>query len=157
MKNDFGFIEFEDLENYGITAGTPEVGAVIAEVPEKSRKGRKKKEISVEQGQVEEPEVMDGPEPGDGAVFAEVSEDSRITRPAPYEEEKQDPSPERPYVMARWKSKPMWQCRKCPWNTLKGEAVMLEHVDKVHGEKKPAPVARPRVIVVYDKYGREKG
>ena len=36
------------------------------------------------------------------------------------------------YVMKEWKGKPMWQCTRCRWNTLKGIEAMEAHVRTQH-------------------------
>jgi hypothetical protein len=41
------------------------------------------------------------------------------------------------YTMGSWNGKPQWKCSLCPWDTLEGEAAMLEHLATRH--KPPAP------------------
>lgn len=42
-----------------------------------------------------------------------------------------------PYAMGEWNGKPQWRCKLCPWDTLEGEAAMLDHMATRH--KPPAP------------------
>jgi hypothetical protein len=42
--------------------------------------------------------------------------------------------------MEKWKGLPKWQCTRCPWSTLQGEAEMLAHIEQRHTP--PAPRLR---------------
>jgi hypothetical protein len=56
-----------------------------------------------------------------------------------------------PYTTGEWGGMTQWKCKLCPWDTLKGEAAMLEHIATKH--KPPAPKLS---ILVADKYGNPK-
>jgi len=56
---------------------------------------------------------------------------------------------EKPYTLGKWRGHTQWKCRFCPWDTLVGEAAMLEHWATRH---RPQP--ERRLIQAYDAGGR---
>jgi len=36
------------------------------------------------------------------------------------------------FEVGTWRGRPRWQCRVCPWDTLKGEGAVREHIVSVH-------------------------
>jgi hypothetical protein len=68
--------------------------------------------------------------------------------PEPEPETESEAEPDKPYTMGEWNGKPQWKCKLCPWDTLEGEAAMLEHLATRH--KPPAPRVS---ILVADKHG----
>lgn len=62
--------------------------------------------------------------------------------------------PEPLWETSEWGVLPQWRCVLCPFDTLEGEAAMLEHWLNVHTH--PALVVTPSVIQVYDHRGNPK-
>lgn len=60
---------------------------------------------------------------------------------------------ELPWVMGMWGTFTQWQCTLCRWDTLEGEAAILEHYLAVHAPPK-AP-DRPGVVLRADRFGNE--
>lgn len=56
------------------------------------------------------------------------------------------------YVQGTWNGLPMWTCTVCQWDTLEGEAVMLEHLRVQHLPPEP-PAPEPPLVQVYDRWG----
>jgi hypothetical protein len=56
------------------------------------------------------------------------------------------------YEMGMWGAFPQWKCLHCPWDTLDGEAAMLEHYARVHLVRAAEPA---RTIPVFDRWGNE--
>lgn len=65
-------------------------------------------------------------------------------------EDRVEPEPWLPYRLGQWGGLTQWACRLCPWDTLEGEAAMMEHLAARHAP--PAPP--PALIQVYDAGGR---
>jgi hypothetical protein len=66
-------------------------------------------------------------------------------------EEEKAPAEEKPYTVDQWGGFTQWQCKLCPWDTLEGEAAMLEHLASAH-----APPPKPKSpILIADKSGRQ--
>ena len=63
-------------------------------------------------------------------------------------------TPEPLWITGRWGDYPQWRCMFCPFDTLDGEAAMLEHWHEIHASL--APVVTPPVIQVYDHRGNPK-
>lgn len=87
---------------------------------------------------------------GDGLTEAEVSEAGRVLRAGVQE----PPLPvygSELFVVGSWKNYVQWQCALCPFDTLESEAVMREHIEKVHLPPPPKPerVALP----LLDRFG----
>ena len=82
-----------------------------------------------------------------------------MAKKEPEIEQKADPlfvagqqvEPEPAWITAEWGVLPQWRCCLCPFDTLDGEAAMLEHWRECHAH--PVPVAPPPVIQIYDKWG----
>jgi hypothetical protein len=65
-----------------------------------------------------------------------------------------DPAPENPYfTMGRWNGLPQWKCTQCPWDTLDGEATLMEHYAERHAP--PPEPAKPTIIQTFDRWGNE--
>lgn len=58
---------------------------------------------------------------------------------------------EEPFEVGEWNGHVQWRCRLCPWDTLKGEAAMREHLAARHAPKVEQPVKR--LIQAYDARG----
>jgi len=58
--------------------------------------------------------------------------------------------PDLPYEAGTWNKLPRWQCKLCSWDTLEGEAAMLQHIMERHA---PAPERVPLKVPLYDRYG----
>lgn len=39
---------------------------------------------------------------------------------------------EKGFVLGKWRGKVQWRCTRCPWDTLKGERAMLDHIRTRH-------------------------
>ncbi len=57
------------------------------------------------------------------------------------------------FVMKTWKEKPMWQCSQCEWNTLRGEAAMMEHIQQRHSARPEAAEKPEPIIQTYSRFG----
>ena len=56
------------------------------------------------------------------------------------------------YTMASWGGHTQWKCNYCPFDTLEGEQIILEHIARNHFN----PLApKPSLIAVADKRGNE--
>lgn len=77
----------------------------------------------------------------------EVPKDTKVKMElvAPPEEA---PKEKQLYTMGTWRGMRQWKCKLCPWDTLEGEAKMLEHIASAH---KPPPSP----ILIADKGGRQ--
>lgn len=72
------------------------------------------------------------------------------------EREVQPPEPVEsplPWEELTWHGLPMLRCKLCPFDTLEGEAVMIEHIEARHAP--PVREARP-LVQVYDVYGNPR-
>lgn len=55
------------------------------------------------------------------------------------------------YARGEWKGLPMWQCKLCPWSTLRSEQEMIEHIEACH---MPKPVRWKKVkLPIVDRFG----
>lgn len=65
-----------------------------------------------------------------------------------------NPVPENPYfTVGSWNGLPQWKCKLCPWDTLKGETAVMEHVAEKHS---PLPKPPKSIIIpTYDRWGNE--
>lgn len=61
------------------------------------------------------------------------------------------PAEERSYTVGSWRGFTQYQCKLCPWDTLEGEAAMLEHLRSAHA---PAPEPKSPILIA-DKSGRQ--
>jgi hypothetical protein len=82
------------------------------------------------------------PEEYEVAAPAEVE-----TSPVSAEKEPED---ER-YTLGTWNNYTQWRCAFCPWDTLRGRDVMLQHFVHVHVGLTAQPEA-PRPVM-YDRFG----
>ncbi len=62
-------------------------------------------------------------------------------------------TPEPLFELGTWKGRTQWRCRRCPWDTLAGEAAMLAHIQNVH--EPPLRPPSPPLVAVADRWGRE--
>lgn len=88
-------------------------------------------------------------------AYEEVGDVSPPEAVAPPEEEKLSekslsPAEEAPYTVGSWRGFTQHQCKLCAWDTLEGEAAMLEHLASAHA---PPPIKSP--ILIADKSGRQ--
>jgi len=54
------------------------------------------------------------------------------------------------YTEGTWHGMPQWKCKLCPWDTLKSEAVIRDHVVRAHvlgPEEEEAKKAKPQILV----------
>ena len=68
----------------------------------------------------------------------------------------EQPEGENPFFMlGKWGEFTQWRCRFCPWDTLDGEAAMLEHYESVHKPPIPAkpPISAATSILIADRFG----
>jgi len=61
-----------------------------------------------------------------------------------------DAAVDKPYEELVYAGQPMLRCKYCPWDTLKGEREMMDHIHAAHHEHSP-----PRLILVADARGKE--
>jgi len=61
------------------------------------------------------------------------------------------PVEERPYTIGTWRGFTQWRCKFCPWDTLEGEAAILEHLRSAHA---PSPEPKSPILIA-DKHGRQ--
>ena len=47
-------------------------------------------------------------------------------------------APAKPYTLGQWRGRQQWLCKRCGWETLGGEAAVLEHIAAAHPPKEPA-------------------
>ena len=59
--------------------------------------------------------------------------------------------PDEPFEVGEWNGHVQWRCRLCPWDTLKSEAAMREHLAARHAPKVEQPVKR--LVQAYDARG----
>jgi len=76
-------------------------------------------------------------------IFEEAEEIWAEAEPSP-----PPPGEEKPYILGTWAGRTQWKCKLCPWDTLRGEAAMLQHIATKHAPPKPR-------ILIADKSGRE--
>lgn len=89
--------------------------------------------------------VLDDTPAGQIQPAGEISLPMGVTLPEPEPEEL-------PWIMGTWHGLPRWQCALCPWDTLEGEAAMIEHIEQLHGVA-PAPAT---LVQAYDAWGNPK-
>lgn len=58
------------------------------------------------------------------------------------------------YELGKWGGFTQWRCLFCAWDTLEGEAAMLEHYETVHKLSEVFP--RSGSILLADRDGKEK-
>lgn len=61
-----------------------------------------------------------------------------------FSEKSPSPAEERPYTVGSWRGFPQHQCKLCPWDTLEGEAKMLEHLASAHA---PPPEPKSPILI----------
>jgi hypothetical protein len=77
-----------------------------------------------------------------------AEEVAEIVAEAPAMEEK-----DLPYRVSSWRGIERLECIVCPWDTLEGEAVFLDHFVKIHApDAAPQPV-KPTTLFVEDRFG----
>ena len=59
-------------------------------------------------------------------------------------------APDSRFHLLSWNNMPMWRCSVCPFDTLDGEDVIVEHYVREHVPAVPPPVV---IIPVYDRFG----
>lgn len=64
---------------------------------------------------------------------------------------KRAPEAERPFVVGTWRGRTQWRCRACPWDTLDGEAAIMEHIQAAHTPKPPP--RRAVTLPLVDRFG----
>lgn len=79
-------------------------------------------------------------------MTADESADKRVTANTELVE-----PPRAPFRVTAWNGRPLWECARCAFDTLEGEAAMLAHIAERH-EAPPAPPA-PRLVQAYDRWG----
>ncbi|KAA3644558.1 MAG: hypothetical protein DWQ07_14155 [Chloroflexi bacterium] len=109
-----------------------------------AKKG-KKAELEMQEEIVEE--VVDAVQPEDAVdnedpPASEEDEGSRAN----------DETEDLPFEVGKWGGHPQWRCKLCAFDTLKGEAVMWDHLREQH---MPPPEPAPTVLIA-DKSGKEK-
>jgi hypothetical protein len=62
------------------------------------------------------------------------------------------PAPNPHFTLGRWQTFTQWKCAYCPYDTLQGEAVIMEHYQERHAPP-PEPAPAPRLIQVADRSG----
>lgn len=83
--------------------------------------------------------------------LGDVSPPEAVSLPKEEKSPEKPPAPaeEKPYTVGKWGGFTQWKCKLCPWDTLEGEAAMLEHLASAH-----APPPKPKSpIVIANKSG----
>lgn len=57
------------------------------------------------------------------------------------------------FTLGRWGEFQQWKCTKCPWDTLEGEEVFMEHWRATHAPAPEPPKAS--MIARADRFGNE--
>ncbi len=55
------------------------------------------------------------------------------------------------YEMGEWKGLPQWRCTLCPFDTLAGEAAIVDHIIRAHFPPPPAP--KETEVLRADRFG----
>ena len=74
--------------------------------------------------------------------------------PLPEESEGNPDEAESLFTVGTYAGMEILRCAQCPWDTTKGEAYMLAHIQERHTPPLPPPPAEP-LILLADKSGRE--
>jgi len=81
-----------------------------------------------------------------------------ISDQAPGEQAAPEPAVESPYfTLGKWQGFVQWKCPFCPWDTLEGEQVALEHYNERHAAQ-TAPPENPNptgAILIANRFGDE--
>lgn len=89
-------------------------------------------------------------DPNDGITAEELSEAGRVLQageiPSPESAPQQEAERQLLYTVGWWKGFRQWKCKQCPWDTVKNEADMLEHIAAVHTPLKSRILAAEKKI-----------
>lgn len=107
--------------------------------------GKPKRRRKVKNEEVKEEDKAAPVESVEEALPEATVEEFRAVEPPPSEDE------EKPYSLGTWRGRMQWKCKQCPWDTLEGEAAMLEHIASAH----TPPPKRKGIVLIADKSGRQ--